>query len=123
MQRKSLINFMPRFPDGGARNGFCLDFRAHTRLLANVRQISGEAIAQIDHRRSQPLLPQNAAEFDPRCGIETAGKVGGTKSLFRVLPENLQRCCRCSEFSAYVEAVSGARPRPQYRLAFGNRTE
>ena len=70
MKRQPKVNFAGWSPHNGARNGGCLHFRPDAALFADVGQISGEAIAQVDRGRGQPTFHQNAANFKAGAGRE-----------------------------------------------------
>ena len=49
VQGELQIDFVGWFADAGAGDGRGLDLRANSTLFADVREIGGEAVAEIDH--------------------------------------------------------------------------
>ena len=70
------------FAYAGARNGVGPNFRSHAALLTDVRQVGGEAVADVDHGNCHSFLPQEAAKFDSRLRIEVFGKILWPQFLF-----------------------------------------
>ncbi len=88
MQGEFQIDFAGWFPDDGARDSCSLHLRADAALFANMGEIGGEAVAEVDHRRGQTFLQKEPAYFDARSGMEVAGEVG--RSQFPAGEQQLQ---------------------------------
>jgi len=73
------IDFAGRLVDLRQRNGVRRDLRANSALVTDVSEVGREAVAEIDHGRSEISFTQNPANFDSRNRIEVAGEVGGPK--------------------------------------------
>ena len=73
------IDFVSGLADLCARNRLRLDLRANPALFADVPEIGGKAVAEIDHGRSETFFEQEPANFDPGRGMEVAGKIGWPK--------------------------------------------
>ena len=75
MQRELQLDFAGRFPDVGAGDRWGVDLRADAALFADVPEIRGEAVAEIDHGRGETFFQQEAAYFDSRGGVEVAWEI------------------------------------------------
>src|ERR1700723_3698357 len=72
VEREFHLNF-PQWPaNSGQRDRLCLQFCPYLAFFADVGEIGGEAVAGIDHRRSEPFLPQNAGQAYSRIGEKMA---------------------------------------------------
>ena len=96
--------------------------RANSALVADVPEIGGEAIAEIDHGCSEARFTQNPANFDSRDRIEMAGNVGrGPK--FSPREQQLQRSGSASQSAGHVDAVSRTGTRAEDCFPFRDRTD
>src|SRR5579862_5961924 len=75
IERKAEIDSSLLSADLRAGNGRCRDFGTHPRLLADVAQIGGEAVAQIDHGRGKPPLAEKPADRNAWNGREVSRKI------------------------------------------------
>src|SRR5580658_10560428 len=73
MQGQIEVDFARGLADAGARDEGGVEFRSHAAFFAQMRQVGGEAVAGVDHGRSQPFLEEHAPDCDSRFGIEVAG--------------------------------------------------
>src|ERR1039458_5709878 len=66
----------PPFPHPNLRprNRLRLDFRAHVAFLADVFEVGGKAVTQIDHGRSRSAPAQPLAHGNPRAGSREGRK-------------------------------------------------
>jgi hypothetical protein len=69
-------------------------------------EIGGEAVAEVDHRRSQIFLQQKPANFDAGNGVEVAGEI--SRSKFPAGEQQLQGSGGASQGTSYVYTVSWA---------------
>src|ERR1700722_7183170 len=76
VQGELQINFAGWLPNAGAGNGWGLDLSAYATLFADMCEIGGKAVTEVDHRRGEAFLPQELADVDPRHGMEVARKIG-----------------------------------------------
>src|SRR5271170_7365269 len=64
MQRESKIDLQSRLADPRARERIHLEFRANATFFADVSEIGGKAVAEIDHGRGESFFPQETPNFD-----------------------------------------------------------
>jgi hypothetical protein len=76
MQRELQLDIAGWFPDAGPGDGRGVDLRADAALFADVPEIRGQAVAEIDHGRGESFFKQEPAYFDAGGGVEVAGKIG-----------------------------------------------
>jgi hypothetical protein len=81
MQGKLQIDFVNWLPDAGAGDARSLDLRANTTLFADMPEVGGEAVAEIDHGRGKTFFQQKLANLDSRHGMEVPGEISVPKSL------------------------------------------
>jgi hypothetical protein len=81
MQSELQIDFVGWFPYAGTGYSRGLDLRANTTLFADMPQICGEAVAEIDHGRGETFFEQKLANLDSGDGMEVPGKIGLPKFL------------------------------------------
>jgi len=60
------LHFSASFSNGSQGNRFRENLGAYARLLTNVRQVSLEAVAEIDHGTRKPFRLQESADRDSR---------------------------------------------------------
>lgn len=84
MQSELQIDFVGWFPYPGTGYSRGLDLRANTTLFADVPQICGEAVAEIDHGRGETFFEQKLANLDSGTGWKCRGK----SACRSFLPEN-----------------------------------
>lgn len=95
------------------RNGRLQNFGTHSGFFADVGDIGREAVAEVDHRRGNPLLAQKAADSNPWNRIEMSRKIlrFGSSSGKKFV----QRCRRAAKSPGDVDLVARFRTRPQHR--------
>jgi len=81
MQGKLQIDLVSWLPDAGARYSRGLDLRANTALFADMPEVGGEAVAEIDHGRGKTFFEQKLANLDSGDGIEVTGEISLPKFL------------------------------------------
>ncbi len=103
------VNFAARFSDVGEGDGVRANFSAHTAFFADVAEVGGEAVAEVDHGGSQVLLAQELSDGDSGLGVKVLGELGGAK--FALGEEQAQSGGGTAEFASHVNAVAGFRTR------------
>ena len=73
MQRESQVHRAPLPARDRPWNCFRLNLRPYLRFFAQVRQVSGKAIADINHRGGYAALPQAAADCNAWQGLKMLG--------------------------------------------------
>jgi len=81
MQGKLQVDFVNWLADAGARYSRSLDLRANTTLFADMPEVGGEAVAEIDHGRGKTFFQQKLANLDSRHGMEVPGEISLPKFL------------------------------------------
>lgn len=81
MQSEFEFDFAARLANLGARNRVRQDLRTNPALVANMPEIGGEAVAEIDHGRGETLFTQEPADLDSGDGMKMAGVIGWPKLL------------------------------------------
>lgn len=81
MQGKLQIDFVSWLPDAGTRYGRGLNLRANTTFFADMPEVGGEAVAEIDHGRGKTFFQQKLANLDSRHGMEVPGEISLPKFL------------------------------------------
>ncbi len=104
----------------GQRDGFGLDFGPHAALLADVREIGGEPVADVDHRRGDGFFAQVARHGELRHREEVRAAVGSAVTAFRLLHHALEHRDRSAELAGDVEIVAGASAGAEDGFAVGN---
>ncbi len=107
MQGKLQVDFVSWLPDAGARYSRGLDLRANTTLFANMPEVGGEAVAEIDHGRGKTFFQQKLSHLYSRHGMEVLGEISLPE--FLASEQQLQRGGGASERTGHVNSVSGAR--------------
>src|SRR6185369_3366808 len=77
----SAVQGKPKISLSGHRNFVGFDLGTHTALFANVAQVGGKPIADIDHGRRQPLFAEKASHLNSRRGMEMPGKIPNANLL------------------------------------------
>ena len=97
------------------------DYGPHVRLFANVCEVGGKPVAEIDHGRSQPAPPQEIPNYDPRHGVEMAREI----LRLRLFPgeEFLEGRGTAAQFPRHIDSVPGLRARPQKGRPLRNRSQ
>jgi len=103
------VNFAARFSDVGEGYGVRANFSAHTAFFADVAEVGGEAVAEVDHGGSQVLLEQELTDGDSGLGVKVLGELGGAKFTFG--EEQAQSGGGAAEFASHINAVAGFRTR------------
>ena len=75
------IDFMSGLANLRTRNCIHPDLRANPAFVADVPEIGGESVAEIDHGCGQTLFTQKSANLDAGYGIEMAWIIGWTEFL------------------------------------------
>ena len=81
MQSKLQIDFAGQLPYGGTGYGRGLDLRANAAFFADMPEVRGEAVAEIDHGRGKTFFQQKLANLDSRHGMEVLGEISLPKFL------------------------------------------
>lgn len=115
------INRSRLSPNPRARNGVGRDFCTHSRFFADVGEIGGEAVAQIDHRRGEMFFAQNPAHGNSWNGREVSWKVLRTR--LSSSEEFRESGGRSAESAGYVDLITRHRPGPQNCLPFRHSAE
>src|SRR5580704_12405488 len=61
MQSQLEVDLAPLLRYGGPWNGFGLKFGTHATLFADMSEVGRKPVADVDHRRGQVFLPQDAS--------------------------------------------------------------
>ena len=121
VQRELKVDLVSRTSDAGARNCLRLNLRANSTFIADMGEIGGEAVADVNHRGNQTFFPQNASNCNPRHGMEVVTESRGTKFLAR--RQQLQGSCGTAQLACHINTIPGAGTRTPDCFASGNRAD
>ena len=107
----------------GSRYQFSDDFRADGALLAEVMQVSREAVAEINQRVGNAVLTQVASNGQSGFWIEVRSMGIRAELLFRMSIERGERERGGTKFSGDINRVAGPRPGSPKGLASWRRTD
>src|SRR5664280_3282280 len=105
----------------GGGQSFGVNDSASATLFADVPQVGGESVADVDHGGDQLLLAQELADGEPGLGIEVL-EVRPRPQTFSVA-ELVESSDCCAERAGDVEEIAGPRARAQDGFAGGNAAE
>jgi hypothetical protein len=109
------IDFVTGGVDGGEGYGVGPNFRAYSTLLADMGEVGGKAVTDVDHGRGQALLAQELSDGEAGLRVKVLREVSWTK--FAAGDKQFQCSRRASEGTGHIDAVARFRARAQYGFA------
>ena len=97
-----------------------MDFCAHSAFLADVSEVGGESIAEIDHGRGETPVRQCPAHLNPWGWMEVTGIV--RRPQLSSGEQQIQSSGRSAQLASHINAIPGTRPRAPDCLTARRRT-